>query len=461
MKNTNFKVNVYLGISLVVMSFFLNSCQKEIGVSALESTVINSSPPAFVGGNPGEEYVPNQVLVKFKTGTTDTRINAIFSNMAANVEEKIHTNAMKRAGDANGIFLLNLPMAALNAIQDLLNLPEVEYAEPNYIYTHHATATDPLYTNGSLWGMKGSYGTNAEIAWGAGHTGGKEVYIAVIDEGIMNTHEDLTSNCWINPFDKAGDGIDNDGNGYKDDTWGWDFVNNDRTTYDGIADDHATHVAGTIGALANNKGVVGMNWDVKMISCKFLGSRGGTLSNAIKAVDYVTDLKTRNGLNIVATNNSWGGGGYSQLLLDAIVRANSAEILFIAAAGNSGTNNDVTPSYPSNYISANVIAVAAINSAGGLSSFSQYGATTVHIGAPGENIFSTIPVKGRIPSGYGSYNGTSMATPHVSGAAALYASTRSVTTAAQIKAAILAAATPTPSLIGKCVSGGRLDVKTF
>jgi subtilisin family serine protease len=200
-----------------------------------------------------------------------------------------------------------------------------------------------------------------------------------------------------------------------------------------------------------------------MISCKFLGRNGGTTANAILAVDYITDLKIRHGLNIVATNNSWGGGGFSQALKDAIDRANAADILFVAAAGNNGTNNDATASYPSNYTSANVIAVAAITSTGALASFSQYGATSVDLGAPGQAIYSTVPVsqKGKIVSGYASYSGTSMATPHVTGAAALYASTHSGATAAQIKSAILGSTVATGSLTGKCVTGGRLNVSGF
>ena len=198
---------------------------------------------------------------------------------------------------------------------------------------------------------------------------------------------------------------------------------------------------------------------MKLLSGKFLGTSGGTAANAIKAIDYFTALKNK-GLNIVATNNSWGGGGFSQALQDAIERANQAGILFIAAAGNDGRNNNTTANYPSNYPNANVIAVASINSSGALSSFSNYGATQVDIGAPGETIASTIPGNGN-SSAYAYYSGTSMATPHVTGAAALYKSTHPTATAAQIKSAILSTATPTPSLSGKCVTGGRLNVSTF
>ena len=193
-----------------------------------------------------------------------------------------------------------------------------------------------------------------------------------------------------------------------------------------------------------------------MISGKFLGARGGSLANAVKAVDYFTDLKTKRGLNIVATNNSWGGGGFSTALLEAIRRANAANILFVAAAGNSGTDNDTTASYPSNYDVDNVIAVAAIDKTGTLASFSQFGKTTVDLGAPGVGVWSTTAF-----NGYSSYNGTSMATPHVTGAAALYAASNPGAMAATIKTAILSSAVPTASLAGKTVTGGRLDAGGF
>lgn len=416
------------------------------------------------------EMVPNEILVKFKAGTDASKKEAVLAKLGGKVKEKILTKMMEKLGERDGIELVSIPGKVADAVLEAKNLPDVEYAEPNYIYHHDATFNDTYFSNGSLWGMYGDasspanqYGSQAAEAWAKGNTGSGDVYVGVIDEGIMNTHSELTANCWVNPYDPV-DGTDNDGNGYVDDKWGWDFDGNNNTTFDGTQDDHATHVAGTIGAVGGNgAGVAGVCWSVKMISCKFLGRNGGTTANAILAVDYITDLKIRHGLNIVATNNSWGGGGFSQALKDAIDRANAADILFVAAAGNNGTNNDATASYPSNYTSANVIAVAAITSTGALASFSQYGATTVDLGAPGQAIYSTVPVsqKGKVVSGYASYSGTSMATPHVTGAAALYASSHSGASAASIKGAILSSAVPTSSLAGKCVTGGRLNVSGF
>jgi subtilisin family serine protease len=308
------------------------------------------------------------------------------------------------------------------------------------------------------------YGSQAGEAWAAGHTGSGTVYVGIIDEGYMYTHEDLAANAGTNPGEVAGNGVDDDGNGYVDDIYGWDFDGNNNSVFDGTTDDHGTHVAGTIGALGGNGiGVAGVCWNVKLLSAKFLGKRGGTTANAILAVDYFTDLKIRHGLNLVATNNSWGGGGFSQALQDAIGRANDAGILFIAAAGNDGLNTETSTSYPSGYPNANIIAVASITSSGAISSFSNYAATKVDLGAPGSAILSTVPksVKGVIVSGYASYSGTSMATPHVTGAVALYASTHPGSTAVTIKSAILGSVVATSSLSGKCATGGRLNVSGF
>jgi thermitase len=423
--------------------------------------------------------VPGELLIQFRADATDNDKGRALGRISGEVLENIRTKAASDEGRGDLVlarFQPDLPQAA--AMRNLKDDPAVEFVEPNWIYTHQAVSNDPYYTNGSLWGMYGDattpanqYGSQAGEAWAAGHTGSSSVYVGVIDEGIQFTHPDLDANVWNNPFDPA-DGVDNDGNGYVDDIHGWDFDGNNNTIYDGgtrgSLDDHGTHVTGTIGGEGGNGiGVAGVNWSVTYISGKFLGRRGGTTANAIKAVDYFTDLKNRHGLNIVATNNSWGGGGFSQALLDAINRGGNAGILFIAAAGNGGSdgvgdNNDTTANYPSNYqCTANgtydcVIAVAAITSSGAKSSFSNYGATTVDLGAPGSGIYSTTAF-----NTYSSFSGTSMATPHVTGAAALYASTHPGALAAAIRNAIMSSTIPTASLSGKSVTGGRLNVSGF
>ncbi|MDI6804092.1 MAG: S8 family peptidase [Bacteroidota bacterium] len=446
-------------------------CQTGDEPSLLTNTTPTQNPPTLEKANSqglGNQYVPGEIIVKYRAGTPSSQREITLKKVGGTVTEKIRTRTMEKFGDKEGITLVRTSMHVPDAVHALQGQADVEYAEPNYIYYHTATSNDPYYTNGSLWGMYGDatspanqFGSQAGEAWAAGNVGLNTVIVGIIDEGIMITHEDLVANIWVNPFD-PNDGIDNDGNGYIDDINGWDFVNNDKTVYDGASDDHGTHVAGTIGAIGGNaKGVAGICWSVRIISGKFLGAAGGTTTNAIKAVDYFTDLKTRHGLNIPATNNSWGGGAFSQALQDAIERANQANILFVAAAGNNGANNDATISYPSGYPNANIIAVASITSTGTLSSFSNYGATTVDLGAPGSSIFSTVPSKSGKLSAYASYSGTSMATPHVTGGVALYAATHAGASAATIKSAILSSTVPTSSLSGKCVTGGRLNVSGF
>jgi subtilisin family serine protease len=454
-------------ISIVVFSVaFLFSCSK---VELDRKDLLLDIDAAANGPNQGAngEYVPNEMLVKFKKGTSEIARARVVGLLNASVKEHIHTAAMKRFGDDLGVLLLKINENALDGISKAKAFGEIEYAEPNWVYYHNATSNDPGFTNGSLWGMYGAstspanqFGSGAATAWSNGNVGKATVYIGIIDEGYMYNHQDLKDNAGVNPKEIAGNKKDDDGNGYVDDVYGWDFAGNNNTVFDGTSDDHGTHVAGTIGAKGGNGiGVAGVCWDIKLLSAKFLGTRGGTTANAVKAVDYFTDLKRRHGLNLVATNNSWGGGNYSQALFDAIVRAKVENILFIAATGNSFTNIDVTASFPASYESDNIIRVASIDKSGSLSYFSNYGPLVVDIAAPGSDIYSTLPGF-KNSSIYGLLSGTSMATPHVTGAAALFASTFSAPQSyLTIKDGILKAATTGTGL--PVINGRRLNVSGF
>lgn len=453
-------------------------------LAAATMAALGTASTAFAGGRPdlveqglraGKAHVADQLIVQFRAGATASdkqralgRVNGQHSQGLARGHDRLDVN-----GDLD-LITVRGQANLMDAIRTLQADGAVTFAEPNWVLQHQLNPNDTHYSSGALWGMYSAtsspanqYGSRAADAWNSG-TGCGDVIIGIIDEGYMYSHPDLAANAFKNPGDSTFDGVDNDGNGYVDDVYGWDFAGGDNSVFDGTGDDHGTHVAGTIGAVGGNgQGVAGVCWSVKLMSAKFLGSQGGSTANAILAVDYFTDLKVDQGLNIVATNNSWGGGGFSQGLLDAINRAAAADILFVAAAGNSGANNDTTASYPSNYTAPNVLAVAALTNSGALASYSQYGATTVDIGAPGSGVMSTVPVasgKGRratVVGGYASYNGTSMATPHVTGAAALYAQRHPGASAVDIKNAIMSTATPTTSLQGKTVTGGRLNVSSF
>lgn len=431
---------------------------------------------------PSANYVPNEILVKFAPDATLAQRAAVIQAVGGVGSNTIHTAAMKYFGQ--GVIeqiKLSGEISVTQGVALAKGMPKVEVAEPNFIRTVGAVSNDPYYTSGgdSLWGMYSSdvpravgpsgttnvFGSQAEQAWFDGHIGSRSVYVGVVDSGVQNTHPDLVNNMFNNPFDPP-DGIDNDGNGYVDDIYGWDFANNDNSVYDGTQDDHGTHVAGTIGAEGGNGvGVVGINWQVTIISTKFIEGTSGSVAAGIQAIDYLTDLRLRHNLNIVVSNNSYGGASSSTLEHEAILRHAKAGILFVAAAGNDASNNDASPFYPANYSSLvgtpgetpadyeAVISVASISSDGTLSSFSNYGSKTVDLAAPGDNINSTLP-----DSSYGSNSGTSMAAPHVAGAVALHASVYPWGKPADRSAAIFSHAVPTPSLFGKVATGGRLDV---
>ena len=332
--------------------------------------------------------------------------------------------------------------------------------EPDLPIQVQKTPNDP-----SLWRLYGlnNYGqsggtTDADLdapeAWEI-TTGSRDVVIGVIDSGVDINHPDLAENIWVNPGETPNNGIDDDGNGFIDDVNGWDFYDNDNTPHDGNG--HGTHVAGTIGAVGNNNaGITGVNWEVSLLPLRFLGDDGsGWTSDAVAAVNYATMLKRDFGINVVATNNSWGGGGYSQTLDRAIESANNEGIMFVAAAGNQGSNNDTNPSYPTNYGSPNVISVAALNRNDNLANFSNYGEATVDVGAPGVSIYSTLP-----GNSYGSFSGTSMAAPHVAGVVGLLNAAKPGISVTEVTNAIIGTVDAIQSLIGKTVSGGRVNAAT-
>jgi subtilisin family serine protease len=330
-------------------------------------------------------------------------------------------------------------------IRELSARGDVAYAEPNYIVHATLTPNDPSF--GNLWGLNT---ISAPSAWDIS-TGSTANVAAVIDTGIDYTHPDLVANVWSAPADYtvniAGKSITCPAGSH-----GYNAIAGTCNPLDDNS--HGTHVSGTIGAAGNNgAGVVGVNWNTRIMGVKFLDASGsGYLSDAINAIDFVVQTKQVSGANVRVLSNSWGGGGYSQALLDEINKANANGMLFVAAAGNSAANNDGTPFYPASYSAPNVVAVAATDSTDSLASWSNYGQTTVDLGAPGVNILSTIR-----NGGYAYYSGTSMATPHVSGAALLILSRCSLDTA-QLKTTILSNVDPIPSLNGKTVTGGRLDV---
>jgi subtilisin family serine protease len=279
------------------------------------------------------------------------------------------------------------------------------------------------------------------------------VVVAVIDSGIDLSHPDLAANLWTNPGEIAGNGVDDDRNGFVDDVHGWNFVDNNANLQDGYG--HGTHVAGIIGAVGNDGvGVTGVAWQVSIMVLRVQNDSGaGTTSAVIGALQYATMMRRTFGINVVVTNNSWeAAAGYSAVIEDLIRDQAAAGITFVAAAGNHGTDNDVTPRYPSNYDLPNVIAVASLGSSGVLAGSSDYGARTVDLAAPGTFVLSTW--KG---GGYAALSGTSMAAPQVSGTVALLAAARPGITVAEVRAAILGTTTPMASLAGKTVTGGRLN----
>ena len=362
------------------------------------------------------------------------------------------------------------PGADLQAVaQQYAGQQGVTFVQPNYIYEAIALPDDPNFPfvpsslgppdDQLLWGLHTTAQDGAPIpanvtfdsdidaaeAWEV-TTGSSDVVVAVIDTGVDYTHPDIVANMWINVGEIAGNSIDDDGNGFVDDVHGYDFINGDGDPFDDHY--HGTHVAGTIGAVGNNGvNIAGVNWSVRIMAIKFLGSGGsGTTSGAVESVDYAVLM------GATISNNSWGGGAFDASLLAAIANAGAAGHLFLAAAGNDTVNTDVWPHYPSSYGLDSIISVAATGTTAPLAWFSNYGAISTDLAAPGQDTYS-LQLGGGIISLYG----TSMATPHVAGVAALLEAVRPEAGPLQIKEWILDGVTPEANLAGKVLTGGRLN----
>ncbi|MCT4641063.1 MAG: S8 family serine peptidase [Bacteriovoracaceae bacterium] len=337
-------------------------------------------------------------------------------------------------------------------VENLQKLDEVEYIEPNHIYTI-SNIKDTDYKK--QWGLKntgrnsgsiffpGKKNTdiNAQNAWKI-TTGSKDVKIAVIDTGVDYTHDDLKNNILINKLELNGtEGVDDDGNGYIDDVYGYDFANNDSDPMDGHG--HGTHCAGVIGASHNKIGIRGVMANVKILPIQFLTKSGrGTLEGAVKSIDYAI----QRGVQIMS--NSWGGAGESVALTEAVQRAQKAGILFVAAAGNEKNDNDLRPKIPANIKFDNVISVGAMDGKGKKASFSNYGKKTVHVFAPGVDIYSTV-----IENKYKKMSGTSMACPFISGIAGLLLASEPNLTYKELKSRIMTHVNPGEQLSEYSLSG--------
>ncbi len=452
------------------------------------------------GWQPGPDiYHPSRVIVRFSDAmTTNAAVDSI-ERLGYSVKCVAHFKSTEAFPNGVRFGIVELPeeVSPDMAVSRLGNAPGILYAERDYIrYKDQVYMDTPIIPNdpefAKMWGlhnencqykdprMQGSPVDDADIdapeAW-AIHTGTGEVIVAVIDTGCYIFHPDLAANIWVNEAEMNGTpGVDDDGNGYIDDFWGWDWFNDDnsvwdpdeRDEYEYLNDEHGTHTSGTIGALSNNgKGVAGINWDVKIMPLKFIGPDGGWTSDAILAFQYAADKGAQ------VASCSWGGGGYNQSLKDAI---EASSMIVACAAGNTGDNTDIYPHYPSSYDSENIISVGAMMQNEMPCQYpgwwsTCWGPTSVDLFAPGGFILSTIPPDPpptEPGEAYDYFYGTSMATPHVSGAAALlrslypdmplYRTPGMGEDAATIKDMILDSVDVFPQYEGKVLTGGRLNI---
>jgi subtilisin family serine protease len=407
-------------------------------------------------------YADGQVIVKLKAD----------GNNRINTEQVAGTLLPSRAAiaepimsaEVGGTYLLMLDngFSVEEAIAEISSNPSVDYVEPNYLIYPQSTMPNDTYFY-EQWGLFNNGRPGADIGatrvWDITQ-GSQDVVVAVVDTGADLTHPDLAPNAWVNAGEVAGNGVDDDRNGFVDDINGWNFLSNsNRLVVSADEDFHGTHVSGIIGASGNNgTGVSGVAWRVKLMSLKFIGDKSGSTADAVKAINYVVDQK-RKGVNVRVINASWGGSSGSTSLQTAIAAAGQAGILFVNAAGNGGDdsvgdNIDEQGDYPASWGASmtSLIAVAALDSEDRLASFSNYGLTNVSVGAPGVRVLSTL-----VGGGYGFASGTSMAAPHVSGIAALIWSREPSLTPAQVKQRIISTGDPVYSLASKTTNPARAN----
>ncbi len=395
---------------------------------------------------------PDRMLVKFAPNASE-----------AVVKELIRQVGMQRVRELHALGITILKTKAkrrtLHRVMTALRKSRVvEFVEPDYRIHLNGMPNDPRFNE--LWAMHntGQVGglpdadIDAPEAWDL-NSGDANVVVAVIDTGVDYLHEDLQGNLWQNPDEIPANGVDDDGNGFVDDVYGINAITESGDPMDDNG--HGTHVAGTIGAVGNNQiGVTGVNWSTRIMALKFMDQTGsGWTSDAVECLNYVLMMRNR-GVSVQVINSSWGGPSYSQTLYDAIRMAGTLDILFVTAAGNDyGSNNDILPSYPGSYNLPNIITVAATDRNDQLADFSNFGATSVDLAAPGVDILSTTPA-----NTYAYYSGTSMAAPHVTGAAALVWAKNPVDGYDAVKSILLDSVDPLPVLSGRVLSGGRLNL---
>lgn len=434
---------------------------------AAQSDPVLPSPPSPIGTDGTLVPIPGQLILKLDQATMDQALKPLFKRKRRRPPTNRQiTSAISKYLGVRSTELLPFGAVKVTAKRrrgrfDTSRLGSIvlsgglEWIQNNYKVRAFNTPDDTFFALGLMWNLdnNGFFGigkTNVDIdgpeAWNIS-TGG-DVVVGVIDTGIYHKHPDLQANMWVNPGEVPGNRKDDDGNGFVDDVYGYDFVNEDGDPLDDMF--HGTHCAGTIGGVGRNaRGVPGVAWNIKLMGLKMLDSQGsGDTADAIRAIDYAIQMRRR-GVNIRVLNASFGGGDHLPAFEEALRQANDAGIIFIAAAGNSGENNDQTPVYPANYRLPNVISVGALQFDGTLAPFSNFGATTVDVGAPGVAIWSTV-----ILNFYFTFDGTSMAAPHVAGIAALLFAHEPNLTAAEARARILATAKPIAGLEGKLAVPG-------